>query len=213
MRSDPIRGIDPRRPAPNVIEEAAAAIAAGQVVVFPTRCLYGLGADAADARAVRRLFALKQRPENNPVLVLVSNAGDVTRLAAEVSDAARKLMTRIWPGRLTLVFPARPTVSPMLTAGTGKIGIRLPGHPVAAALVEAAGRPITGTSANLAGAPGVSRIADLPREIADGVDLILDAGPLEGGAGSTVVDVSVDPPRILRQGAVTETELITVLET
>ena len=101
-------------------------------------------------------------------------------------------MNEIWPGDLTLVFFARPEVPVLLTAGTGKIGIRLPGHPVAAALVEAAGRPITGTSANLAGRPGAATIQDLPDEIADHVDLILDAGPLKGGAGSIVVSHAND---------------------
>jgi L-threonylcarbamoyladenylate synthase len=212
MRSDNIRRIDPGRPEAAVIQAAAAAIAAGKVVVFPTRCLYGLGANAFDAQAVEQVFALKQRPDNKPVLVLISSRREVSRLAARVPEVAERLMDAIWPGDLTLVFSARPEVSETLTAGTGNIGIRLPGHPAAAALVEAAGRPITGTSANLAGAPGVSRIADLPREIADHVDLILDAGPLKGGAGSTVVDVTVDPPRILRQGAVSAVELAQALE-
>jgi len=212
MRSENIRRIDPDWPEAAVIQAAAAAIAAGKVVVFPTRCLYGLGADAFDAQAVEQVFALKQRPDNKPVLVLISSRREVSRLAARVPEVAERLMDAIWPGDLTLVFSARPEVPQTLTAGTGNIGIRLPGHPAAAALVEAAGRPITGTSANLAGAPGVSRIADLPREIADHVDLILDAGPLKGGAGSTVVDVTVDPPRILRQGAVSAAELAQALE-
>ncbi len=202
MRSDRIRRIDPDRPDPDVIQVAADAIAGAKVLVFPTRCLYGLGADAFDRDAVEKVFALKQRPENNPVLVLIRNRQEVSRLAAEVPETAKKLMDEIWPGDLTLVFFARPEVPEILTAGTGKIGIRLPGHPVAAALVEAAGRPITGTSANLSGRPGAARIQDLPAEIADNVDLILDAGPLKGGVGSIVVDVTVDPPRVLREGTV-----------
>jgi len=202
MRSDRIRRVDPDRPDPDVIQEAAEAIAAAKVVVFPTRCLYGLGADAFDRDAVEKVFTLKHRPENKPILVLIQNRREVSRLAAEVPEAAKKLMDEIWPGDLTLVFFARPEVPVLLTAGTGKIGIRLPGHPVAAALVEAAGRPITGTSANLAGRPGAATIQDLPDEIADHVDLILDAGPLKGGVGSIVVDVTVDPPKVLREGAV-----------
>ncbi|MCF8078945.1 MAG: threonylcarbamoyl-AMP synthase [Desulfobacterales bacterium] len=202
MRSDRIRRINPDRPDPDVIQEAAAAIAAAKVVVFPTRCLYGLGADAFDREAVEKVFALKHRPENKPILVLIRNRQEVSRLAAEIPEAAKKLMDGIWPGDLTLVFFARPEVPEILTAGTGKIGIRLPGHPAAAALVEAAGRPITGTSANLAGDPGVAQIQDLVPEIADQVDLILDAGPLKGGVGTIVVDVTVDPPKVLREGTV-----------
>jgi len=207
MRSDRIRRIDPNRPEAAIIQEAADAIAAGKVVVFPTRCLYGLGADAFDRDAVEKVFALKQRPENKPVLVLIRNRQEVSRLTAGVSEAAGKLMDEIWPGDLTLVFSARPEVPEILTAGTGKIGIRLPGHPVAAALVQTAGRPITGTSANLAGLPGAARIQDLPDEIADHVELILDAGPLKGGVGSIVVDVTVAPPRVLREGTVPASEL------
>ncbi len=207
MRSDRIRRVDPDRPDPDVIQEAAEAIAAAKVVVFPTRCLYGLGADAFDRDAVEKVFTLKHRPENKPILVLIQNRREVSRLAAEVPEAAGRLMNEIWPGDLTLVFFARPEVPVLLTAGTGKIGIRLPGHPVAAALVEAAGRPITGTSANLAGRPGAATIQDLPDEIADHVDLILDAGPLKGGVGSIVVDVTVDPPKVLREGTLLGSDL------
>ena len=207
MRSDHIRRIDPARPEPEIIEEAAGAIAAKKVVVFPTRCLYGLGADAFDAQTVEQVFSLKQRPENKPVLVLIPNRREVSRLATRVSEAARRLMDEIWPGDLTLVFFARPEVPEILTAGTGKIGIRLPGHPAAAALVEAIGRPITGTSANLSGGSGVARVQELAPEIADRVDLILDAGPLKGGVGSIVVDVTVDPPKILREGRLLASDL------
>jgi L-threonylcarbamoyladenylate synthase len=202
MQSDHVRRVDSTRPEPAIIQEAAEAIAAGKVVVFPTRCLYGLGADAFNRDAVERVFALKQRPESNPLLVLIRNRQEIIRLAAEIPEAARRLMEEIWPGDLTLVFSARPDVPEILTAGTGKIGIRVPGHPVAASLVDAVACPITGTSANLAGDPGAVQIQDLPAEIADHVDLILDAGPLKGGAGSTVVDVSADSPRVLREGTI-----------
>jgi L-threonylcarbamoyladenylate synthase len=207
MRSDHIRCIDPGLQETEVIEEAAGAIASGKTVVFPTRCLYGIGADAFDSRAVEKVFVLKQRPQKKPVLVLIRSRQEVSSLAAGVPEAARRLMDAIWPGDLTLVFSARPEVPEILTAGTGKIGIRLPGHPVAAALVEAAGRPITGTSANLANDPGVAMIQNLAPEIADRVDLILDAGALKGGAGSIVVDVTVDPPRILREGTILGSDL------
>ncbi len=211
MRSDRILTVDPRRPGPEAVGQAAGKITAGGVVVFPTRGLYGLGADAFNLSALERVYRIKQRPENKPILVLVRFVDDVLRLAAEVPETARRIMDRCWPGRVTLVFAARPEVPGLLTAGSGKLGIRLPGHPVAAALVAAAGGPITGTSANIAGEPGVSQVEDLSKEVADRVDLILDAGPLEGGAGSTVVDVTVDPPRVLREGAVPVSELESLL--
>ena len=117
-------------------------------------------------------------------------------------------MDCFWPGKVTLVFKASQTVPCHLTAGTGKIGIRLAGHPVAAALVRSLGRPITGTSANLSGESGCRRLGDLEPQLARQLDAALDAGPLKGGIGSTVVDVTGDIPRILREGEISETEIL-----
>ena len=121
-------------------------------------------------------------------------------------------MTLLWPGKLTLVFNAGNGLPPGLTAGTGKIGIRLPVYPVARLLVCAAGRPITATSANISGQTGCSRITDLDPAIAAAVDLILDAGPLKGGAGSTILDVSEDPPVLLREGSIPRSRILSVLQ-
>lgn len=204
--SNPLRVIrvHPDHPAPEPIRRAAAAIRHRGVVVFPTRCLYGLGADARDPAAIQKIFQIKCRPDTNPLLVLIDHPSDLKTLVTQVPDAAQNLMHALWPGGLTLVFDADPGVSSLLTAGTGKIGVRMPAHPVARALVRAVGGPITGTSANLSGAPGCSRIPDLPHELIQAVDLILDAGPLEGGTGSTVLDITCDPPRILRSGTISE---------
>ena len=122
-------------------------------------------------------------------------------------------MDHFWPGRITLVFKAAADVPSYLTAGTGKIGIRLPGHPAAAALLRVLPTPLTGTSANLSGKPGCRRIEDLENQIAGSLDLILDAGTLNGGIGSTVVDVTIEPPKILREGEVSGAEIMTILET
>lgn len=202
-----IRTIDPFAPDPSVILEAADIIRNGGVIVFPTRNLYGLGADAFNPDAVARVFDIKRRPPDKPVSILIPSRRDLDRLVTDIPAAAIKLMDRFWPGRITLVFPARPEVSPVLTAGTGKIGIRVPEHPVAVALIAALDRPITGTSANLSGMPGVHRIGDLPQAIIDSVDLVLDAGDLKIGVGSTVVDVTTDPPEMLREGEVSMQEL------
>lgn len=179
--------------------------------MVPTRGLYGLAADAFRESAVARLFALKGRPAEKPVLVLISDPSELDRLVVAVPATGRLLMDRFWPGRLTLVLPARPEVPAALTAGTGKIGVRLCGHPVARMLAAAAGGPITGTSANRSGGPGCHRIDDLDPELAQGVDFILDAGPLAGGSGSTVVDVCGDRPEVLREGAAGRAELAEVL--
>jgi L-threonylcarbamoyladenylate synthase len=181
------------------------------VVCFPTRCLYGLAADAFDADAVERVFQIKKRPADLPLLVLISRMAQMEALAARIPDTAWRLMERFWPGRLTLVLPALPQLPERLTAGTGKIGIRLAAHPVARALTEMLDRPITGTSANPSGGTGCRDIAQLDPAIARQVDLILDAGPLKGGVGSTVVDVCGASPAVIREGEVPKYEILAAL--
>lgn len=193
------------------INEAAQLLINGGVVVFPTSGLYGLGADATNPSAIKRIFDLKKRPAANPILILVPAADVIPTLVEEVPFSGREIMNRFWPGSVTVVFRARARVSPLLTAGTGKIGIRIPVHPVAASLVSTIGGPITGTSANLSGKPGVSEVCDLPEQILDGIDMVLDAGLLQGGQGSTVVDVTTDPPTLLREGAISMARITEIL--
>jgi L-threonylcarbamoyladenylate synthase len=170
-----------------------------------------LGADALHRQAVHRVFAIKQRSEQNPILVLIDHPRQLAQLAKRIPDAATRLMEHFWPGRITLVLEAHDTLPDNLTANTGKIGVRMPGHAVALALVKAVSGPITGTSANLSGRPGCHRIDNLDAQIAGQPDLILDAGGLKGGIGSTVVDVSESKPRILREGEVTSREILAIL--
>jgi L-threonylcarbamoyladenylate synthase len=205
--SNKIRKTDPVTPDPDAIVQAAQLIRKGGVVLFPTRCLYGLGADAMNPDAVNRIFEIKQRPKQKPILVLIHDQKELGRLVQEIPPAARRIMDGFWPGKVTLVFKAKADLPVALTAGTGKIGVRLCGHPVAAALAREAGCPITGTSANLSDHAGCSEISELDIQVAEKVDLILDAGPLEGGKGSTVVDVTEYPPIILREGAVRSAEM------
>lgn len=146
-------------------------------MVFPTRGLYGLAADASNPAAVEKVFRAKGRSPENPVLVLIRHPDDLKGLAAAIPTTAVKLMAHIWPGGLTLVFPAAETVSHVLTGGTGKIGVRLPAHPAARALVAAVGRPVTGTSANVSGQPGCSDIKALSGDITASAAVVLDAGP------------------------------------
>jgi len=202
-----IRKINPGEPEPQIIAEAVAVIKNGGVVVFPTRCLYGLGADAMNPDAVERVFEIKQRPDNKPILVLINSREQLETLVKKIPPAAAALIDTFWPGRVTLVFEARDSLSARLAAGTGKIGVRFAGHPAAAALIKESGCPITGTSANLSGSPGCFRLSDLDAPVAEQVDLILDAGRLRGGTGSTVVDVTGKKMRILREGEVTAEEI------
>ncbi len=185
-----------------MIHRAVDTIRSGGVVVYPTSMLYGLGADAANPEAVDRVFSIKQRMETNPVSILISRIEELERLVTNVPEAAQNIMNRLWPGKVTLVFFASAFLPENLTARTGKIGIRLPLHPVAKMLLKEAAFPVTATSANLSGEPGCGRIEEMAESILRGADLVLDAGVLAGGIGSTVVDVTVFPPKTLREGAV-----------
>jgi L-threonylcarbamoyladenylate synthase len=207
-----IRRVHPENPQPEFILQAAEIVKSGGVVVFPTTCLYGLGADALQRQSVQRVFTVKQRSEQNPILVLIEHSEQLDQFAKQIPDAATRLVERFWPGRITLVLEARDELPDDLTAHTGKIGVRMPRHAVALALVKAVSGPITGTSANLSGRPGCHRIDDLDAQIAGQADLILDAGRLKGGIGSTVVDVTGDKLRILREGEVSAEEIESILK-
>ena len=202
--------IDPENPDPGKIQEAAETIRMGGVIAFPTRCLYGLGADPFNPKAVDRIFKIKQRLSAKPILLLIDNPARLKPLVTRMTGSADDLIKRFWPGRVTLVFDASDKVPDSLMAGTEKIGIRLAGHPTAAALAAAVQGPITGTSANLSGQAGCHRIEDLPPAVVEQLDLILDAGPLRGGRGSTVVDVSGNALKILREGVVSKEEILAV---
>jgi L-threonylcarbamoyladenylate synthase len=199
--------VNPENPEPEIINEAAAIIRRGGVVVFPTRCLYGLAADARNPQAVERVTSIKQRPADNPILVLIDARQRLKDLVTRIPPQAEVLMQTFWPGRLTLVFKALESLALQLTAGSGKIGVRLPGHPVALALAQQVGSAITGTSANLSGRPGCHCLADMDPQISEAASLTLDAGALKGGAGSTVVDITESPPRILREGQVSSGQI------
>jgi len=171
-------------------------------VAFPTETFYGLGAAALTPAAVRRIFDVKGRPESKPLLVLVDSIAMVARLATDVPERARALMARHWPGALTLVLNARAEVPVEVTAGSATVGVRLSAHPVAQALVRALGQPITAPSANPSGMAPPTTAAGVVAYFARGVEVVLDGGTTPGGAPSTVLDVTVDPPRVLRAGAV-----------
>ena len=203
-----IKKIHPKEPEPEIVEEAAEVIQRGGVVVFPTQCLYGLGADAMNPNAVERIIDIKQRPQDNPILVLIHSKKQLEMLVEEIPPNADAIMEGFWPGKVTLVFEARDILPGLLTAQTGKIGVRLPGHPVAAAIVQQIKSPVTGTSANVSGRPGCNSLTDMDPQITGQVDLVLDAGTLQGGVGSTVVDVTGEPPRILREGQVTANQIL-----
>ena len=193
--------VDPMAPAPAGLRAAADVLRAGGAVAFPTETFYGLAAAALDPASVKRIFALKGRPDSRPLLVLVDSVA-MAETVAHVADPARALMDRYWPGALTLVLPARTIVPSDVTAGTGTLGVRISSHPVAHGLVRTLGEPVTAPSANPSGLEPPTTAAAVVAYFAGGLDLVLDGGPTAGGAPSTVLDMTVEPPKIIRQGAV-----------
>jgi L-threonylcarbamoyladenylate synthase len=194
--------IDPRNPEKEKIAAAIAVLKGGGVIAFPTETFYGLGADAFNETAVEKVFAIKGRNSVSPVSVIVADEGALRALVTEVPDKARELMKKFWPGPLTIVFNAAPAVSVRLTANTGKIGIRVSSHPIAVLLARELGAPLTATSANLSGQNETVSAAGVKDTLGDLADMIIDSGETPGGPGSTIVDVTVSPFRILREGAI-----------
>lgn len=187
--------------------KAADLIRAGGMVAYPTESFYGLAVNAADEEAIQRLFAIKKRRSDHPVLILIPSIEVLDQCVASIPEMAHKLIRQFWPGGLTLVFKAGSNLSPLLSAYTGKIGIRLSSHPVATELVKAVGVPITGTSANISGQPACVNAVEVLHSLGEGVDLILDGGATKGAPGSTILDITVTPPKILRQGIVGREQL------
>jgi L-threonylcarbamoyladenylate synthase len=183
------------------VREAAAVLRRGGLVAYPTETFYALGAIARDAAAVDRLAHAKGRPDGKPLPLLAADRAGVEEVA-EVGAAAARLAERFWPGPLTLVLPARGRLPAAICAGTGAVGIRVPGSEVARALAREAGFALVATSANLAGAPAPVRPEALDPELRRRLDHVLDGGPAPGGLPSTVVALDGDQPRLLRAGPI-----------
>ena len=199
--------VDPIHPDPCAIDDAADILRHGGVVAFPTETVYGLAADAFNKGAVNRVYEVKGRPESKPLPVQVANICDVARLSAELPDGARKLINKFFPGPLTIILRASDQVPEIVTAGTGKVGIRMPDHPVALAMIHAAGTPIVAPSANTSGDPPPTSAEEVQAYFDTTIDMILDGGPSRIRMSSTVVDVSDGALTIIRQGSISEEEI------
>lgn len=175
----------------------------GRLVAFPTETVYGLGAHALDGAAVRRLFDVKGRPSIDPVIVHLASADDAGLVVEEMPPLGRRLAETFWPGPLTLVLPRSPRVPDEVTAGLETVGVRVPAHPVARALIAASAVPVAAPSANLFSRPSPTRADHVLQDLDGRIDLLLDAGPTAIGMESTVLDLSGEVPVILRPGAVT----------
>ncbi|MBS7659169.1 MAG: L-threonylcarbamoyladenylate synthase [Candidatus Bathyarchaeia archaeon] len=202
MKKTVVLKVDPKAPNPEIIRLAADIIRNGGLVAFPTETVYGLGADALNPKAVLEVFKAKNRPLDNPPIVHVADIADVHRLAKDVPAKAVKLMERFWPGPLTLILKRSEIVPSITVSGLGTIAIRMPKHEVALALIRESGCPIAAPSANMAGRPSPTTAEHVLEDLGGRIDAILDAGPTQVGVESTVLDLTVEPPQILRPGGV-----------
>jgi L-threonylcarbamoyladenylate synthase len=195
------------------IENAVKLLRQGRLVAFPTETVYGLGADAANPDAVRRIFQAKGRPADHPLIVHISSVDSLNDWALTVSDAAQQLAARFWPGPLALILNKKPEVSLVVTGGQNTVGLRMPDHPVALNLLRAFGGGIAAPSANRFCRISPTQAVHVEEELGDAVDLILDGGACQVGVESTIVDLSGVRPKLLRPGHITRLEIEAVLQT
>jgi L-threonylcarbamoyladenylate synthase len=193
--------------AEKALERAAQILRSGGLVALPTETVYGLGANALSAAAVGRIFAAKQRPAWDPVIVHVADEKMLDGLVERVPEAARKLMKAFWPGPLTLLLPRTSAVPDIVTAGRPLVGVRMPAHPVALELIRRAGVPVAAPSANLFGRISPTTAAHVLADLDGLIDAVVDAGPTEHGVESTVLDPCQSPMKIYRPGAVTSVQI------
>jgi L-threonylcarbamoyladenylate synthase len=210
-RSTPIIAIDAVAPDPQILRTAAEILHAGGLVAFPTETVYGLGANALDQDAVRKIFDAKGRPAGNPLIVHVNGNAMLRQVVADWPPRAQLLAERFWPGPLTLVLSKGKSVPEIVTAGGMTVAVRSPGHPVALGLIRAAGVPLAAPSANRSGQISPTRAEHVRAGLDGRIDLILDGGPTANGIESTVLDLMTDPPTLLRPGPVSVARLEAVI--
>lgn len=188
---------------PDVLLPAAKALAEGKLVAFPTETVYGLGANALDPQAVCRIFEAKGRPSDNPLIVHISRIEEINPLIVSIPAKARILADAFWPGPLTLVFNKSALVPDEITAGLSTVAVRMPDNRIALKLIELAGVPVAAPSANISGRPSPTDAAHVIQDLSGRVDIIIDGGSCTVGLESTVIDMTVDPPVVLRPGGIT----------
>ena len=203
--------LDPERPRLDAIEQAASIIRDGGLVAFPTETVYGLGADAMNERAVQKIFDAKGRPADNPLIVHVSDREMLDHVAIDVNEKGQRLIERFWPGPLTLVLNRNSKVAPSVSAGLPTVAARMPANRIALELLRAARTPIAAPSANASGRPSPTLAEHVVEDLEGRIGMILDGGPTKIGIESTVLDVTAEPPVILRPGWITAEDLTEVI--
>lgn len=199
--------LNPNNPEFEIIRKAAKLIKSGEVVAFPTETVYGLGANGLDESAVKKIFKAKGRSSDNPLILHISNLNQLYPLVTKITDNAKMLMDRFFPGPLTLVFKKSETVPLITTGGMDTVAIRMPSNPIAKALIEASGVPIAAPSANLSGKPSPTTAKHVLQDMSGRIPMILDGGKSDVGLESTVVDTTTNPVTLLRPGKVTVEDL------
>jgi len=186
----------------DILLAAGRIIRNGGIVAYPTESFYALGAAADNAGAVTRLFLIKKRPPDKPIPLIIDSCKTLKSVVREIPEGAESLMSRYWPGPLTLIFRARDQILPQLTGGTGRVAVRVPGVSLALDLVRSIGAPVTATSANISGLPAASDAGHVRQYFGAAVDLVIDCGETPGGKASTIIDLTVEPFSILREGMI-----------
>ncbi|MDD5475665.1 MAG: L-threonylcarbamoyladenylate synthase [Syntrophales bacterium] len=204
--------VDPLSPSEDAIDEAAELLREGKVIAYPTETFYGIGADGTNENAVDRIFTIKGRKKNLPISLIIGELIHLEPLIKALPEAGKRIIRAFWPGAVTILFEASPAVSTKLTAGTGKIGIRLSSHPLATLLASRLGGPLTATSANRSGEAECSSAEEVLALLGDDMDAVIDGGRAPGPPGSTIIDVTMESPRILREGAVTAEKIAKILK-
>ena len=196
--------VDPERPDKSALEEAARILRAGGLVAFPTETVYGLGANGLDANACKRIYEAKGRPSDNPLILTIGDISGLYPIVGRVTENAEKIIDAFWPGPITLVLPKADCVPMEVTGGLDTVAVRFPSNTVARELIKTAGIPVAAPSANSSGKPSPTRASHVEFDLNGKIDMIIDGGPADWGLESTILDVSVDRPVLLRPGAVTK---------
>ncbi len=193
------------------LDDAVQRLRAGYAIAFPTDTVYGLGADGFNERAIEQLFVVKERERGKAIPYLLADASDLVHVVQEMPRAAQLLAEKFWPGGLTLVVPASPRVPKILIAGGDTVAVRVPNHPITRTLIAKMGVPLATTSANISGGPDPANAQEVLAQLNGRIPLVLDGGATRGNVPSTVVDVTSDPPKVLRVGVIAREEIERVL--